>query len=58
MVSSIWFGCQAGLQGALRAPAVHVPTLVIQRTGDLDVKLAEGRCIANHIDGARFVELP
>jgi class 3 adenylate cyclase len=38
--------------------AVHVPTLVIHRTGDLDVKFAEGRYIADHIDGAKFVELP
>lgn len=39
-------------------PAVHVPTLVLHRTGDLDVNIAEGRYIAEHIDGARFVELP
>jgi class 3 adenylate cyclase len=39
-------------------PAVHVPTLVLHRTGDLDVNVAEGRYIARHIDGAKFVELP
>lgn len=37
--------------------AVHVPTLVIHRTGDLDAKVAEGRYIAQHIPGAKFVEL-
>jgi class 3 adenylate cyclase len=39
-------------------PAVHVPTLVIHRSGDLDVKVAEGRFIADRIPGAKFVELP
>src|SRR5271166_791085 len=39
-------------------PAIHVPTLVIHRTEDLDVKVAEGRYIAERIAGAKFVELP
>jgi class 3 adenylate cyclase len=37
---------------------VHVPTLVMHRTGDLDANIAEGRYIASHIPGAKFVELP
>jgi DNA-binding winged helix-turn-helix (wHTH) protein/alpha-beta hydrolase superfamily lysophospholipase len=37
---------------------VHVPTLVMHRTHDRDVKLEEGRYIAERIAGARFVELP
>jgi class 3 adenylate cyclase len=37
---------------------VHVPTLVMHRTGDLDANVAEGRYIANHIPDAKFVELP
>jgi class 3 adenylate cyclase len=39
-------------------PAVRVPTLVMHRTGDLDVNVEEGRWIAARIPGARFVELP
>ncbi|TIP02253.1 MAG: alpha/beta fold hydrolase [Mesorhizobium sp.] len=38
-------------------PAIHVPTLVLQRTGDRWVKLEEGRYLAAHIEGARYVEL-
>ena len=37
--------------------AIHVPTLVLHRTGDLAVKVEEGRYIAERIPGARFVEL-
>ena len=39
-------------------PDIRVPTLVIHRTGDLDVHVEEGRYIADRIPGARFVELP
>jgi len=39
-------------------PTIQVPTLVLHRTGDHDVKLAEGRYLAERIPGARFVELP
>ncbi len=39
-------------------PAVRVPTLVLHRTGDVDVRLAEGQYIAERIPDARFVELP
>jgi pimeloyl-ACP methyl ester carboxylesterase len=38
-------------------PAISVPTLVIHRTGDLDVNVEEGRWLAEQIAGARFVEL-
>jgi pimeloyl-ACP methyl ester carboxylesterase len=38
--------------------SIHVPTLVLHRTGDRDADVAEGRYIADHIPGARFVELP
>ncbi len=38
-------------------PTVHVPTLVMHRTGDLDVNVEEGRWLAERIPGARFVEL-
>lgn len=38
-------------------PTIRVPTLVLHRTGDRDSQLEEGRYIAEHIPGARFVEL-
>jgi class 3 adenylate cyclase len=39
-------------------PTVRVPTLVIHNRGDLCLKVEEGRYVAEHIPGARFVELP
>lgn len=36
--------------------AIKVPTLILQRTNDIDVKIEEGRFIANRIQGAKFVE--
>jgi pimeloyl-ACP methyl ester carboxylesterase len=39
-------------------PTIRVPTLVLHRTGDHDVNVAEGRYLAAKIPGARFVELP
>lgn len=38
-------------------PTIHVPTLVVHRTGDRDVNAEEGRWMAAQIPGARFVEL-
>ena len=38
--------------------AVRVPTLVMHRTGDPIVAVANGRYLAEHIAGARYVELP
>ena len=37
---------------------VHVPTLVMHASGDPVVNVAYGRHLAEHIDGARYVELP
>jgi len=39
-------------------PAIHVPTLVMNRTRDRSVHVDEGRWMAAQIPGARFVELP
>jgi pimeloyl-ACP methyl ester carboxylesterase len=39
-------------------PAVHVPALVLHRSGDHDVSIEEGRYIASRIPGAKLVELP
>jgi pimeloyl-ACP methyl ester carboxylesterase len=39
-------------------PAVHVPTLVLHRTGNRFIAVDRGRDLAEHIPGARLVELP
>jgi pimeloyl-ACP methyl ester carboxylesterase len=38
--------------------AIHVPTLVLHRVYDRDVKVENGRFLAEHIPGARYVEFP
>ena len=38
-------------------PAIHVPTLIVQRTGDRWVRVEEGQYLAKHIAGAKYVEL-
>ena len=38
--------------------AIHVPTLVLHRTGDTDVPVEGGRDLASRIEGSRFVEVP
>src|SRR5207249_2140351 len=39
-------------------PAIAVPTLVLHRTGDRLVSIEQGRYLAEHIPGAKLVELP
>jgi class 3 adenylate cyclase len=39
-------------------PSIRVPTVVMHRTDDRDANVGEGRYIAEHIPGARFVEFP
>jgi class 3 adenylate cyclase len=39
-------------------PSVHVPTLVLHRTGDLIVPVGQGRRMAEGIPNATFAELP
>ena len=51
----ILMNSQADVRHAL--PAIGCPTLVIHRAGDMDSQVDEGRYIASHIQGARFVEL-
>jgi class 3 adenylate cyclase len=38
-------------------PAIRVPTLVLHRIGDRAVRVEQGRCIAERIPGAKYVEL-
>jgi class 3 adenylate cyclase len=39
-------------------PAIQVPTLILHRVGDKAVPVEAGRYIAQHIRGAKYVELP
>jgi pimeloyl-ACP methyl ester carboxylesterase len=39
-------------------PSIQVPTLVLNRTGDRMVSMAQARDLADRIPGARLVELP
>jgi class 3 adenylate cyclase len=39
-------------------PLIQVPTLIVHSKDNLDYSIEEGRYLANHIDGAKFVELP
>jgi class 3 adenylate cyclase/alpha-beta hydrolase superfamily lysophospholipase len=38
-------------------PTLHVPTLVLHRTGDKQINIEEGRYVARQIPDAKFVEL-
>ncbi len=38
-------------------PAIHVPTLVLHRSGDRAIDVEEGRYLAQHIPGAKLAEL-
>jgi pimeloyl-ACP methyl ester carboxylesterase len=39
-------------------PSIHVPTLVLHRSGDRIVRVELGRYIAENLPGAKYVELP
>lgn len=39
-------------------PVVSVPTLVLQRTDDPNIKVEAGRYLAQHIQNAKYVEFP
>jgi pimeloyl-ACP methyl ester carboxylesterase len=39
-------------------PTIHVPTLVIHRTGDLDISVGGSRYMAQQIPNAKYSELP
>ena len=60
-------GNQRSIEAFLRAsfgtdtrallPSIHVPTLVIHRAGDQAVDVGNGRYLAAHIPGAKYLEL-
>jgi class 3 adenylate cyclase len=39
-------------------PTIHLPTLIFHRVGDKTVPVEQGRYLAEHIAGAKYVELP
>lgn len=47
-----------GMDVSAALPAIHVPTLILARTGDLDFPIEDVRQMAAAIPGARLVELP
>src|SRR5262249_30283683 len=47
-----------GLDVRAVLPTISVPTLVLHATDDIAAPIGAGRWLADHIRGARFVELP
>jgi len=39
-------------------PSIHVPTLILHRESDSTVPVAAGRYLAEHVPGAKYVEIP
>lgn len=39
-------------------PAIHVPTLILHRSGDLDISVEGSRYMAKQIPKAKYIELP
>lgn len=39
-------------------PSIHVPTLILQRTGDRNINVEHARYMAQRITGAKLIELP
>ena len=55
-VALLKMNTQIDVRDVLRT--IRVPTLILHRVGDRDVKVEEGRWIAAQIPGARYVDLP
>jgi pimeloyl-ACP methyl ester carboxylesterase len=55
-VAALRFGGQSDVRDVL--PAISTPTLVLHRTGDRLIPADCGRYLAEHIAGAKHVELP
>jgi pimeloyl-ACP methyl ester carboxylesterase len=55
-VALLRMNSQIDVRSAL--PTISVPTLVLHRVDDIDVKVEEARWIADQIPGAKYVELP
>jgi class 3 adenylate cyclase len=57
-MAKTYFGLGSSLDARAALPAVKVPTLVVHRTGDQMCDVRAARYAADHIAGARMVELP
>jgi class 3 adenylate cyclase len=55
-VAALRFGLQTDVRHVL--PTIAAPTLVLHRVGDRLISVECGRYLADHINGARYVELP
>lgn len=53
-----WYRITADIDVREVLSAIRVPTLVVHRTGDQAIPVEHGRYLADHIPGARYVELP
>jgi pimeloyl-ACP methyl ester carboxylesterase len=53
-----WFRTTMEIDVRNVLPAIRVPTLVVHRTGDPVIPVEAGRYLAEHIPGAKLVELP
>ena len=57
-VASAYFRLIAEQDVRKALPAVHVPTLVMNRSGDRWISPAHGKYLADRIAGSKYVELP
>jgi pimeloyl-ACP methyl ester carboxylesterase len=48
----------AGIDVRAALPMISAPTLVLHTTDDIAIPIGNGRWLAEHIAGARFIELP
>jgi class 3 adenylate cyclase len=55
---ALWMPVVSELDIRALLPTVRVPTLVVQYTNDSFVPPAYGKYVADHIQGAKYVELP
>ena len=55
-ISMLRMNAEVDLRAVL--PAIRVPTLVLHRTDDAMIPVEHGRYIAQHVPGARLLELP
>ena len=56
--ASAYFRAMFSADARSLLPAIHVPTLVLHRTSYRFMPIEHGRYLAEHIEGARMVELP
>jgi class 3 adenylate cyclase len=57
-VARVYFNLINDLDVRDTLPAIRVPTLLIHRTGDRWIRIAHAHYLAEHIPGAKLVEIP